>query len=180
MQPQIHQLHTIQPGPIDQPGRRLRHHHLPTMRRRRDPCRPVHIHPHITAVMHHWAAGVHPDPHPHRLTSRPLRYRQLPLRLRHRRDGLRRGRKDHEEAVPLGAHLRPTVRHPGLAQHQPMSIQRLRIGRPQPRQQRRRTLNIGEHHRHSARRQLTHRHIIADCRWGLSCFMAADHHTPND
>ena len=40
--------------------------HLATMRRAGDPRRPMHIHPHIPAVMHHRGAGMnpHPDPHP--------------------------------------------------------------------------------------------------------------------
>ena len=126
------------------------------MRRPRDACRPMHIHPHIPTLVDLWGPGMRTHPHPNPLPHQANRRPQPPLRLHCRGYCPRGGREGHKEAVPLCAQLHPAMVGPRAPQNPPLTIQRRRVPRTQPRQQRRRTLDIREQQRHGSGRQHHH------------------------
>jgi len=117
--------------------RRLRQHHLPAVRGRRDPRRPVHIHPDAIVVLDGRLPRMQAHPDPDRRPAGPVIARQRALRRQaapHRIAG--RG-EDHEETVALGSHLPPAGGADGGTHQGPLSGQRLAVPLTQATQQRR-------------------------------------------
>jgi hypothetical protein len=148
-----------QPGLRQQPGR-IRQHHLPAMRGRRDPRRPVHIHPHIPVLVPHRLTRMQAHPDPHRNPTGPGVAGQGALRRHTARDRPGRRGEHHEETVPLGAHLMAATGRDRRAHNGTLRRQRLAVPVTQAAQQRRRSLDVAEEHRHGPGRELAHAPII--------------------
>ena len=84
------------------------------MPHRRDPRSPMNIDPDIPALREQSLTRVQPNAHTHRAGG------QSRLRIRGRRDRIRRTPERDEERVPLRVHLHPMVALEGPAQHLPV------------------------------------------------------------
>ena len=102
--------------------------------------------------------GMYAHPHPDRQSFGPLGGCQRVLRLRRSRNRLDGTFERDEEGITLVVHLVATVAIKGVPQQPPMQLQRPAVPlRPQPLQQPRRSLDVGEQHRHRADRLDGHR-----------------------
>src|SRR5436190_21133936 len=102
---------------------RLRHEHLATVTRRRDPARTMAVHADVTLVREQRLAGMDSDPLPNGSVQRRLRVARC-------RQGIRRTREGDEERIPLCVYLHPGVLPERLPQHPPMFGERLRVLAP--------------------------------------------------
>ena len=81
MQAQVPQRHPGGQPRLHQQPRRIRQHHLAAVRGRRDPRRPVHIHPHVAVLVPHRLTRMQAHPDPHRYAAGPGAASQSALRL---------------------------------------------------------------------------------------------------
>ena len=73
--PRSTRFHAVRQACLHQPGRRLGHDHLPTMRSRGDSRSTMHIHTHIFPLMHDGVAGVDSDSRAYHLAGEPPGFR---------------------------------------------------------------------------------------------------------
>ena len=132
------------------------------MARRHDPCRLVHIQPHVLWWRHDRLAGVQPHPYSGRLLVRPLCPRERLLRLDGRRYALVCTRKGDKEGVSFDIDLVAAMPLKRIPQQPTMQVKSLGItSMAKPLQQPSGPLDIREQHRHRPCRLL--RHEADDC-----------------
>ena len=147
LEPMLAQIE--QPVGSNEGRRHRRQDHLPPMRRSCDPCRAVHLKPHIARLTESHLARVHTHP-----DSQPER-RQRHLCLTRRRQRIGGSGKCDEKRVPSRVHLDAPMRRPRHPRHPMVPRQQFPIGlRPELVQQSRRALDIGEQERHRPSREV--------------------------
>ena len=124
---------------------RLRHEHLPTVARCRDPCGTMNIHTHVAAIRKKWRTRVQSDPY----ANRP-RCKLLGQLIR--RSECCRGRLEREEErIALGIDFGTVVTGAGGPYHSPVGRQDIRVFLcTQLMEELRRTLHVGEQEGDSA------------------------------
>jgi hypothetical protein len=132
----------------DEVTRRLRHQHLATVPRRRDPRRPMHVDPHIPLPGHGRLAGVHADSHANRAGQSRLHLPRRPKRVR-------RASERDEERITLRIYLDACVARKRIAHDSTVLCEHVRIGVTELVEQPRRSLYVAEEERNRPSRQLT-------------------------
>ena len=134
-------------------ARRLRHQHLPTVTRSRDPRRSMDVDADIAVLRQQRLARVDTHPHPDRAVQRLAGFPRS-------RERVRRTRERDEEGVALRVDLDAVVARERRAQHLPVLGQRVRIRLPELVQKPRRALDVREEEGDRAARELTHERIM--------------------
>src|SRR3954447_25506092 len=138
-------------APAESAVRRCRDEHLAAVSRRHDPRCLVYVETDVLRRCRQWFAGVDADSNSNRVTLGPVSVRQRQLALRGGRDCGSRICERDEECVTLVIDLVAALTLEGFPQQPPVKLERVTVSRrPQPLQEPRRALDVGEEERHGS------------------------------
>ena len=141
---------------LDERPRRSGHQHLATVRRGRDPRRPVDADSHVPVAADGRLARVQAHPDEHRLTVRPGLCGERALRGHRRCGRCRRARERREDRVALRVHDLATLPLDDVAQDPLVLGEDVPVAVAEPLQQPGRSLDVREQEGDGSRRQLSH------------------------